>query len=195
MNTALTQILAELETAGREHDAGQTERSRRMLNLEPDTAQLLSIFIQSGRKTRGLEIGTSNGYSTLWLADAVRQTGGSLISLDISAEKHALAEANLERAGLREYVTLLTGDAAAVLAGLADAYDFVFLDADRRQYTVLLPLLLPRLLPGALLMADNVHSHPGETADYLYAGAAHPDFVSVVAGVGKGLSIAYKQKQ
>ena len=194
MNAALAKLLTELETSGREHDAGQAERSRRMLNLEPDTAQLLSILVQSGRKTRGLEIGTSSGYSTLWLADAVRQTGGSLTSIDISAEKHALADANLKRAGLREYVTLLTGDAADVLTGLTDAYDFVFLDADRRQYPDLLPLLLPRLLPGALLLADNVHSHPDEIAGYLHAVAAHPDFVSMVVSVGKGLSIAYKQK-
>lgn len=193
MNEALTRILAELETQGREHDAAQTERSRRMLNLEPDTAQLLYILVQSGRKTRGLEIGTSNGYSTLWLADALRQTGGSLVSIDISAEKHALADPNLRRAGLREYVTLLPGDAIDILAGLTDAYDFVFLDADRRQYPALLPLILPRLLPGALLLADNVHSHPSEVADYLAAVAAHPDFVSMVVGVGKGLSIACKQ--
>lgn len=195
MNEALTRILAELETQGRKHDAAQTERSRRMLNLEPDTAQLLSILVQSGRKTRGLEIGTSNGYSTLWLADALRQTGGSLVSIDISAEKHSLADANLRRAGLREYVTLLTGDATDVLAGLTDAYDFVFLDADRRLYPALLPLLLPRLLPSALLLADNVHSHPDEIADYLATVAAHPDFVSMVVGVGKGLSIACKQKR
>lgn len=193
MTETLAQILADLETLGREHDAAQTERSRRMLNLEPDTAQLISILVQSGRKTRGLEIGTSNGYSTLWLADAVRQTGGHVVSIDISAEKHALADANLRRAGLREYVTLLTGDAADVLAGLTDAYDFVFLDADRRLYPALLPLILPRLLPGALLLADNVHSHPDEIADYLTAIAAHPDFVSMVVGVGKGLSIACKQ--
>ena len=194
MNEALTQILAELETQGREHDAGQAEHSRRLLNLEPDTGRLISILVQSGRKTRGLEIGTSNGYSTLWLADAVRQTGGSLVSIDLSAEKHALADVNLKRAGLREYVTLLTGDAADVLAGLTDPYDFVFLDADRRQYPALLPLLLPRLLPGALLLADNVHSHPSEIADYLAAIAAMPDFVCIVISVGKGLSIACKQK-
>lgn len=193
MNEALTQRLAEMEAQGRAHDAAQTERSRRMLNLEPDTARLLSILVQSGRKTRGLEVGTSNGYSTLWLADALRRTGGSLVSIDISAEKHALADENLRRASLRDYVTLRTGDAIGVLAGLTDAYDFVFLDAGRRQYPALLPLILPRLLPGGLLLADNVQSHPSEIADYLAAIAANPDFVSVTAGVGKGLSIAYKQ--
>lgn len=194
MNEAAAQILAELETSGLEHDARQTEHYCRMLNLEPDTAQLISILVQSGRKTRGLEIGTSNGYSTLWLADAMQQMGGHVVSIDSSAEKHMLADANLQRSSLREYVTLLTGDAADVLAGLTGAFDFVFLDADRRQYPDLLPLLLPRLLPGALLLADNVHSHPFEIADYLAALTARPDFASVTVGVGKGLSVAYKQK-
>ncbi len=162
-----------------------------MLNLEPDTAQLLSLLIRSGRKTRLLEIGTSNGYSTLWLADAAQATGGHVTSVDRSAEKQAMAEANLVRAGLREAVTLLSGDALSVVAGLEGAYDFVFLDADRRQYPALLLLLLPRLLPGALVLADNVHSHPQEIAGYLEALAARPDFDAVVVGVGKGLSIAH----
>ncbi len=193
MNTHLRQILAELEAEGKAHDAQAAVHSRKMLNLEPDTAQLLSILIRSGHKMRLLEIGTSNGYSTLWLADAVQFTGGHVTSVDRSQEKQAMADANLTRAGLRERVTLLSSDAISVVAGLKDAYDFVFLDADRLQYPALLSLLLPHLLPGALLLADNVHSHPEEIADYLEAVNSHPDFDPVVVGVGKGLSIAYKR--
>ncbi len=90
-------------------------------------------------------------------------------------------------------MTLLLGDARDIAAGLEGEYDLVFLDANRRQYTVMLPLLLPRLLPGGLVLADNVHSHPQEIADYLAAIAAYPEFEHVVAGVGKGLSIAFKR--
>jgi len=190
MNTQLTQILAELEAQGKAHDAEEAEHGRKMLNLEPDTAQLLSILIRSGHRMRLLEVGTSNGYSTLWLAEAAQATGGHVTSVDRSAEKQAMAEANLTRAGLRETVTLLLGDALGVAASLEETYDFVFLDADRRQYPALLPLLLPRLLPGALVLADNVHSHPQEIAPYLEAIRSHPDFAHVVVGVGKGMSIA-----
>jgi len=193
MNNQLQQILAEIEAQGKAHDAQEAEHGRKMLNLEPDTAQLLSILIQSGHRTRLLEIGTSNGYSTLWLAGAAQATGGDVTSIEQSAEKQAMADANLTRAGLRERVTLLLGDAMSVAAGLEGAYDFVFLDANRLQYPALLPLLLPRLLPGALLLADNVHSHPPEIAGYLEAIATQPDFDHVVVGVGKGLSIAYKR--
>ena len=193
MNEDVKQILAELEAQGKAHDAQEAEQGRKMLNLEPDTALLLSILVRSRQKTRLLEIGTSNGYSTLWLAEAVRSAGGHVTSVDQSAEKQALADVNLTRAGLREVVTLLLGDAADVVAGLQDFYDFVFLDANRVQYPALLTLLLPRLLPGALVLADNAHSHPQEIAEYLEAVAAHPDFDHVVVGVGKGLSIAYKR--
>src|SRR5579871_2605974 len=115
MNEQVQQILAELEAWGKEHDAHEAEHSKRMLNLEPDTAQLINIFIQSGRRTRLLEIGTSNGYSTIWLAAATQQTAGHVTSIEHSAEKQAMADANLKRAGLRGRVTLLLGDAAEVL--------------------------------------------------------------------------------
>ena len=162
-----------------------------MLNLEPDTAQLLSILIQSGHRTHLLEIGTSNGYSTIWLAAAMQATGGHVTSLERSTEKQAMAETNLARAGLRDYVSLILGDAEESLRGMTGSYDFVFLDADRRQYPTLLPLLIPRLVPGALVLADNVHSHPQEIEGYLEAIGSDARFSSVTVGVGKGLSIAY----
>ena len=193
MNEKLPEILAELEAQGKAHDAQEADHGRRMLNLEPDTAQLLSILVRSGHKIRLLEIGTSNGYSTLWLADAAQSNGGHVTSVDQSAEKQAMADANLTRAGLRSVVTLRLGEAQDVAASLEGTYDFVFLDADRRQYPALLRLLAPRLAPGALVLADNVHSHPQEIAEYLEAIAAHPDFDHVVAGVGKGLSIAFRR--
>ncbi len=98
MNERIQHLLAELEESGKSHDLHETEHSQKMLNLEADTAQLISILIQSGRKTRLLEIGTSNGYSTLWLAWAAQQTGGHVTSIEISAEKQAMAIANLTRA-------------------------------------------------------------------------------------------------
>ncbi len=189
----MKQTLAGLETWGRAHDAREAEHGKRMLNLEPDTARLLSILVQSGRRTRLLEVGASNGYSTIWLAWAARQTGGRVVSIERSADKRAMADENLCRAGLRDVVTLLGGDAAQVLTERAGPFDFVFLDADRPSYPAYLPLLLPRLTPDALLLADNAHSHPQEIAGYLQAVSARPEFEHVVVGVGKGLSIAYRR--
>src|SRR5690349_10448285 len=106
MDATIRALLDELYEEGRRNDARESERSKRMLNLEPATAQLLSILVRNGRRTRLLEIGTSNGYSTIWLASAARATGGRLLSIDRDAAKQALADANLRRAGLRDGVEL-----------------------------------------------------------------------------------------
>ena len=189
----LSLLLSELEQVGRAHDAHQTEHHRKMLNLEPDTAQLLSMFVQNGQHTHLLEVGTSNGYSTIWLAWVAQQTGGHVISIERDPAKQALAATNLQRAGLSERVTLCLGDATDVLRELQGSFDLVFLDADRRQYTAQLPAIVAHLAPHALLIADNVHSHPQEIAPYLAAINANPTFAHVVIGIGKGLSVALKQ--
>ena len=124
MNSAVQQVMAELEEWGRVHDRAEPEHGRRMLNLEPDTARLLRILVQYGRRMRLLEFGTSNGYSTLWLAEAVQESGGHVTSVDRSKEKQAMADANLVWAGLRSAVTLLPGDALDVAAALPGVYDF-----------------------------------------------------------------------
>ena len=184
-------FLAELYEIGRQHDAHEQERSKKMLNLEPDTARFLYILLRSSRRTRILEIGTSNGYSTIWLAWAASATGGHVISIDRDAHKQVLAEANLLRAELREVVDLVCGDATQVVADLPGPFDCVFFDADRYSAPAQLNLLLPKLTPGALLLADNALSHPGEIAAYLQALESLPDIDRVVLPIGKGLSLAY----
>lgn len=183
--------LAELYEIGRQHDAHEQERSKKMLNLEPDTARFLYILLRSSRRTRILEIGTSNGYSTIWLAWAASATGGHVVSIDRDAHKQVLAEANLLRAELREVVDLVCGDATQVVADLPGPFDCVFFDADRYSAPAQLNLLLPKLAPGALLLADNALSHPGEIAAYLQALESLPDIDRVVLPIGKGLSLAY----
>jgi len=191
MDEHLTVILAELEQFGLERDATQTEYSNRMMNLEPATARVLALWVRSAKRQHALEIGTSNGYSTLWLAWAVSANGGKLTSVDRLAEKHALADANLRRAGLREYVDLATGDATEVVAGLPGPFDCVFFDADRFSIPGQLELLLPKLTPDVLLFSDNATSHPQELAGYFAALDALPEFEQTIVPVGKGLSVAY----
>jgi predicted O-methyltransferase YrrM len=193
METHLRELLTELEMFGNENDAAHADRSKKMLNLEPDTAQLMSILVRSSKCQRMLEIGTSNGYSTIWLAWAAAATGGQVISIERDAEKQAMADANLKRAGLRDKVDLHLGDATEIVAALDGTFDFVFFDADRLSAPEQLKLLLPKLQSGALVLADNVLSHPDQIAPYLAAITALPEFDHMVIAVGKGLSIAYKQ--
>jgi predicted O-methyltransferase YrrM len=163
-----------------------------MLNLEPATAQFLHILIRSSRRTRLLEIGTSNGYSTIWLAWSARATGGHITSIDRNADKQAQADTNLRRAGLRESVDLLCGDATEIVASLPGPFDCVFFDADRLTAPTQLALLVPKLASDALLLADNVLSHPDEIAGYLAALEGLPQFDRVIVPIGKGLSVAYR---
>ncbi len=99
MNAAVRKLLNELEEQGRAHDARETDRSRKLLNLQPDTAQIVSMLARGSRAKRVLEIGTSNGYSTIWLAASVVPAGGRVISIDRSPEKHKMARENLAKAG------------------------------------------------------------------------------------------------
>lgn len=195
MDTHLRELLDELSQFGKQNDADQADHKKKMLNLYPDAAQLISVLIRSGKCQRLLEIGTSNGYSTIWLAWAAQATGGRVISIEREPEKQGMADSNLKRAGLRDRVDLMLGDATEIVASLGGRFDFVFFDADRLSAPEQLDLLLPRLEDGALVLADNVHSHPEEMEPYLEAISSLSTFDHMIIPVGLGLSLAYKQSQ
>ena len=161
-----------------------------MLNLEPETAGLVALLARSSAAERVLEIGTSNGYSTIWLAWATAPVGGRVTSIERNPAKHAMARDNLTRAGFQDRVDLRLGDATALVRELSGPFDLVFFDADRVSAPEQLRLLLPKLTPRALLLADNALSHPREIAGYLDALSELDEFEHVVIPVGKGLSIA-----
>ena len=188
----LRNLLQDLQKSGRENDAQTGERARMMLNLEPASAQLISILARASGVTRAVEVGTSNAYSTIWLAWSLAPAGGRIVSIDRNPDKLTLARENLKRAGFNDRVDLRTGDAAEVVRQLDGPFDLVFLDADRRKFPEIMELLLPKLASKVLVIADNVLSHPEEIAEYLKLVASLPDFQHTTVPVGKGLSIAYR---
>jgi predicted O-methyltransferase YrrM len=192
MDERLRELLQEIEERGLENDARAMERPRMMLNLEPASAQLLSILVRASGVTRALEIGTSNAYSTIWLAWSLAPAGGRIISIDRNPDKHALARENLRRADLLDRVELRTGDATEIVRLLTGPFDLVFLDADRRKFPEHMQVLMPKLADQVLLVADNVLSHPEEIAEYLKLVSSRADFQHTTVPVGKGLSIAYR---
>jgi predicted O-methyltransferase YrrM len=128
----LDSVLAELEQFGKANDASAVERTRRMLNITRDTGEFLAVLVRATLARRVLEIGTSNGYSTLWLANAARAIGGSVTTVELADYKIGLAAANFARAGLARYISIVHDDAGRVLESSADAsYDLVFLDSER----------------------------------------------------------------
>ena len=187
-------LLDEIETYGQENDARQTDHRLKMLNLETVTARLVHFIMRSSRRRRILEIGTSNGYSTIWLAAAVDALDGHVVSVDRNPAKHSLATANLQKAGLARRVKLVTGEADAEITRLDGPFDALFFDGNRLTAGNQLRALLPKLTPDAIVLADNVLSHPQEIAAYLEVVRALPDFAEFTVPIGKGLSIAYRQE-
>ena len=192
MDAALLKLLERLARLGEDNDARETARPRRMLNITRDTGRLLWILVGAIRATRILEVGTSNGFSTIWLADAVRANGGRVTTLELNPDKIALARANLAEAGLARVVDIIEGQAADTLARLPGPFDLVFLDADRPSYLTYLELVVPKLHAGGLLVADNVTSHASELQDFLGRVKSHPQLFSVTIPIGNGEEIALK---
>src|SRR5213594_1815590 len=127
MDPALRAFLHELYEFGREHDATHSEHSERMLNITPDTGELLRMLVIAGSHRRVLELGTSDGYSTLWLADACRRIGGKVVTVEKNPAKHEMASDNFHKAGLEAWIEARLEDVGTVLPNLRD-FDLVFLD-------------------------------------------------------------------
>jgi predicted O-methyltransferase YrrM len=192
MNAERRALAAEVLAAAREHDAAMEDRLDRYRVLEPDSAELLAWLVRATNARRVLEIGTSIGYSTLWLADAAGDVGGTLVSVEIDPERSRQARANLDRAGLA--AELRVEDAAETLRASADeAWDLVFLDAERPAYAGYWPDVLRTLRPGGVLAADNVLSHPDQVAGLLELIAAEPAVAGTFVPIGTGLELALKR--
>ncbi|HEX4011794.1 MAG TPA: class I SAM-dependent methyltransferase [Solirubrobacteraceae bacterium] len=181
-------IADEVFAAGSEYDAGQSNRLDRLRNVEPETAELLGVLVRAAHARRILEIGTSNGHSTLWLADAAEAVGGHVETLDIDPRRTELALLNLRRAGLDEIVECRTVGAAQALAEYPDAaWDLVFLDAERPEYVGYWPNLRRTLAPSGTIAIDNAISHSAELTDLQRVLDADDALTSALVGVGAGL--------
>ena len=193
MAEPLDVLLVELEQFGKANDSTTTERPRRMLNITRDTGEFLAVLVRAMLARRILEIGTSNGYSTLWLAGAARAIGGSVISVELSDYKVGLARATFARSGLAGFILLVQDDAGRVLRRSADgAFDLVFLDSERPEYPGWWPDLARVLRPGGLLVVDNATSHQAEMAPFVALVSADTRFTTSLVPVGNGEFLAVK---
>lgn len=193
MGSPLQALRAELERFGEANDATTNERPRRMLNITRDTGEFLAVLVRATAARRVIEIGTSNGYSTLWLADAARGIGGSVTTVESAAYKIGLASANFVRSGLSPFVTLVHDDAGRFLEGSEEsAYDLIFLDSERTEYPGWWPHLRRVLRPGGLLVADNAASHVEQMAPFVALVTADLEFATCLVPVGNGEFLAVK---
>jgi predicted O-methyltransferase YrrM len=193
VDVELEDLLSTLYRNGADHDAALEDRLARLRNLEPPTARLLAVLARGLRAKRLLELGTSNGYSTIWLADAARACGGELTSVEIEPARMAEADENLRRARLEASVELRLEDARACLAQSADAsWDLIFLDAERSAYVSYWPDLVRTLSAGGMLVVDNVISHEDEVAEFRELVEGDGRVMDALVPIGAGALLVVK---
>ena len=182
------QVLRELG-----HEKIQPRRDEFLFPVGPEVGTMMNLLVKGAGAKAILEIGTSRGYSTIWLAEAARETGGRVTSLDYDADKQQEAAQTLARAGLTDYVEFRAGDAMETINQLAGPFDFALLDVWKNFYVPCFDALYPKLSPGALIAADNMLLPPelkvyGEA--YLAHVRTHADIDSVLLPIGQGVELS-----
>ena len=193
MNNTLAAFLDELAMFGAANDARTSEQGKRMLNITPDTGPFLALLVRATKAKSVLEIGTSNGYSTIWLADAARDAGGQVITVERSAEKLAMARSNFARAECEATISIVHDDAGHLLARSGDGvYEFIFLDSDRARYVEWLPQLNRVLARGGLIVVDNATSHASELEAFVASVKRVEGFSTSLVPLGNGELLIHK---
>jgi predicted O-methyltransferase YrrM len=186
-NGKLSTLLKELEQFGRENDSKVKDRSQKMLNITSDTGEFLLLLIRALKAKRVLEIGTSNGYSTLWLAQAVQPLGGRVTTLELAPHKADMARGNFQRTELLAVIDLREMDAQGFLKQQPPAsFEFIFLDANRGQYATWWPNLQRILSPGGLVVVDNAVSHAKEIESLTQLVQQTDGYITSLVPVGNG---------
>jgi len=194
MNQTLVDLLKELEQFGIENDSRVKNRAERMLNITPDTGPFLVLLIRALKVTRVLEIGTSNGYSTLWLAHAVEPLGGRVITVEISPFKVEIARRNFARAQMDSLITVEMTDAGDFFRKQPrEKFDFLFLDSYRAEYPQWWPDIQTVLAPGALIVCDNAITHAHELKAFSDAVDKTAGYIISTVPVGHGQLLILKE--
>nr|WP_318270456.1 class I SAM-dependent methyltransferase [Prolinoborus fasciculus] len=170
------------------HDLKQADRLHRYRNIEPESGRFLSMLIRAQQSKNILEIGTSTGYSTLWLAEAARQTQAMITTLEVDAERVAQAKQYATEIDLADLINFKVIDAQVYLEAEKEIFDFILLDAERDAYVSYWPHL-SRLLKakGGLLVVDNVISHAAEVEEFIALIQQDPRFIMSIVPIGAGL--------
>ncbi len=193
MTPELDILLRELEQFGESNDASASSRQHKMLNITRETGEFLQWQVRALKSRRILEIGTSNGYSTIWLALAAQGLKSRVTTLDILAHKQEMARANLEKAKLSQWVQFLLLDASEFMRKQFNSeFDFIFLDSERENYVGWWGDLRRILMPGGVIVVDNAISHAAEMQTFANVVRNTPGFLSTLIPIGKGELVILK---
>ena len=186
MNDSTKRLLEELEVFGHTHHG--------FYNISADTGQFFNILARISKAKNILEVGTSNGYSTIWLAEAAKQNKGRVTTIEIAEHKVKMAGENFKRAKLDKTIKIVHGDALKEIPKLKGKFDLLFLDAIKEDYINYFKLAYPKLAKGAVIAADNAIMFEKYMKDYLSYVRNHRNMRSVLMPIGSGVEFSLKLK-
>jgi predicted O-methyltransferase YrrM len=184
--------MAELKARDLVDRADGTPHGARLRAISPEVGQFLLTLALAIRASTIVEVGTSGGYSTLWLAVAATRTGGRVITFEVDTAKAALARQSFRVAGVESVVELREGDGGDGLARMAGRADLVFIDSEKNDYVRVLEPAIAALRPGGLLVADNLISHESELVEFRARALADPRLSGLVIPIGSGEFVAVR---
>ena len=162
-------------------------------NISRQTGNFMNMLIKIMDAKKVLELGTSNGYSALWLASALKETNGHLTTIEYWEKRQCLARKYIEDCGLSNYVTFLTGQAYDIIKNdLKDMYDLAFIDANKQEYLSFFEVVHPILKKGGVILADNITSHYKKVEPFVEAISNHSEYQVQLLDLPDGLLMAYK---
>lgn len=182
----------QLEQRDTKERADGVAQIKRLRQIPPETGVLLAQLALSAPEGTVIEIGTSGAYSSMWIGLAMARRGGKLVTFELLPEKVDLARETLKKSGMEDQVELVHGDARGHLKEY-DEIAFCFLDAEKEMYAEFYELVAPKLVPGGLLVADNVISHAEDLEDFVEMARQDASLDAAILPVGKGLLVASKR--
>jgi len=184
MEAKILEVLRELENI--------KGRESLFWNVPRTTGEFLNILVRVSGAKKALEIGTSNGYSGIYIAEGLSHNGGLLYTVESNDERYKLAAKNFKKAGVLDFVRQIKGHAPEILPEVGSDFDMVFIDATKMEYKSYLDSLIPMLKGGGFVVADNCLSHADEVRDYVSYLNSRPDMKNVLLSFDNGLMLSLK---
>lgn len=186
------EVMRDLEARDAADRLDGTSHSARLRAIGPQTGEFLRTLVLATAAKVIVEVGTGSGYSALWLAQGTVQTGGRITTFETDTAKAAIARETFRKAGIEDVVDLREADGGTGLAGFDGRADFVFLDAEKADYTRFLDPAVRALRRGGLLVADNLISHAADLVEFRERALSDPRLTGLVVPVGQGELLAVR---
>lgn len=161
-------------------------------NIARSSANFLNMLIKISGAKNVVEVGTSNGYSGIWIAKALKETGGCLTTIEYYEKRIVLAQENFKKCSVDDIITIKQGSATDVLETIDFTIDFAFIDANKGEYIKYFDIINPKLKVGGIIAADNITSHPEKVAPFVEKIKNDPNYQVEILDLPAGMLVAYK---